>query len=45
MPEKKLKDFMQCFAALEKIYDVVRIVDPVEKKVVYFNKENAKNFL
>ena len=44
MSEKKLKDFMQCFATLEKIYDVVRIVDPVEKKVVYFNKENNKNF-
>ncbi len=44
MSEKKLKDFMQCFATLEKIYDVVRIVDPVEKKVVYFNKENTKNF-
>ena len=41
MPEKKLKDFMQCFAALEKIYDVV-LVQLKPEHFDYFDKHNIK---
>lgn len=43
MTGKLSEDFMKCFATLEKIYDVARVVDPVLNKVIYINKANAKN--
>lgn len=39
MPQKLPKALMECFETLEKIYDVVRIVDPVNNKVIYYKKD------
>lgn len=44
MTEKIPTEFMNSFKTLEKIYDVVRIVDPRENKVIFMNKENTKKF-
>jgi len=35
------KALMDCFGTLEKIYDVVRIVDPINNKVIYYKKDSA----
>ncbi|MDD4722682.1 MAG: hypothetical protein PHR07_08065 [Acidaminococcaceae bacterium] len=35
------KALMDCFGTLEKIYDVVRIVDPINNKVIYHKKDSV----
>ncbi|MEJ6949839.1 GGDEF domain-containing protein [Natronospora cellulosivora (SeqCode)] len=41
--KKSNKELIKCLSCYKKIYDGIRIVDPIEKKIIYSIEENKNN--